>query len=310
MPELSLQGVECVPAPSAQGLWSPLQGRFPSAGSVAVVGPNGCGKSCLLRLLAGRLPWQRGELLCGGEPLQGRPPERRPLVLLSASTPLLPHLDVLSNVSYPSRQAGSPDHAWELLHLLGVEALATRAVSTLSAGQAQRVVWARGLNRPCAWLLADEAMEHLDGEGRAELWKLLRRWLPQRRTGLLLVTHRLTLDLPWLDEVHRLGPSGLHKVALDQPPGDLWWARQLAPECVWWGGDLEPFLESGWGEGWWWIPADAWLSHSSGLPVSWLRAARDGWTAEWAGRRWWVEGAAGSGPLLPDRSRSRLLDSG
>jgi ABC-type Fe3+/spermidine/putrescine transport system ATPase subunit len=290
-------------------LWSDLVYDFPAGAWCGLVGPNGCGKSTLLRLLAGWQPWQRGELFVGSHPVHACPPEKRPLVLLTGRPSLYGHLTVRENVHFPVRCFGGADHTAELLDRLRLSSLAKCYPQQLSTGQQQRVAWARALQRPAAWILADEALASLDGEHRHILWQLLRNWLPTRHTGLVLVTHQLESDLPWLQHLSLLNNGSIQRLepsSLFSDPGSLWLARQLCAEWVWRAETLNA------GVGWVWVAPEAWtrVSAGEGWAAKWLRpatrAACRGWQVECLERTFFIPGDPGSGDLaiLPGNLRT------
>lgn len=283
-----------------QTLWSGLQAEWPPGSWCGLVGRNGSGKSTLLRVIAGWQRSQQGEVLLGDQVFGAAPPESRGVVLLPSRPSLYAHLSVEENVRFPLRCGpGGPDRSEELLERLDLLALRRRSPQQLSAGEQQRVAWARALLRPAKWLLADEAMSHLDGEQRERLWQLLREWLPERSMGLLLVTHQLERDLPWLGELWLLDGSlqPLRPDLVWENPASLWLARQLCPEQVWAGAELERQ------EGWLWLPPGAWhiVPPGQGWSARWVRAAvrggQAGWWVECRGRAFFLGGAGGSGDL-------------
>lgn len=292
-------------------LWSGLAHAFAPGSWCGLVGPNGCGKSTLLRLLAGWERWQSGELLVGSSPVHTCPPERRPIVLLTARSSLYGHLSVRQNVGFPVQCLGGEDHTAELLDKLQLRSLADTYPHQLSSGEQQRVAWARALQRPAAWILADEALASLDGEQRDGLWQLLRHWLPARRTGLVLVTHQLESDLPWLQHLSLLSGGVIRRLdpaSLFSDPGSLWLARQLCAESVWQGDTL------GTARGWTWVPPDAWtrVAPGEGWSATWLRptsrGACRGWQVECLERTFFVSGEPGAGDLAIDQAALRPLN--
>lgn len=291
---------------SAEPLWRALHFEWRAGHWHGLVGPNGAGKSTLLRLLAGWQQGHRGQIWVGEQEVSRLGPDQRPLVLLTSQPALYGHLDVEQNVRLPLRWArAQPDRSQELLQRLSLTSLRHKKPSRLSVGEQLRVAWARALHRPARWLLADEALTHLDGEHRDRLWQLLREWLPEARTSLLLVTHQLEQDLPWLDQVALLGSTlrALSPGELWEQPESLWLARQLCAEWVWPGGPLELPGE------WYWVPPTAWQSVApgEGWPTRWLRPQSrqgySGWQVECRGRAFFLAGAAGEGELKlrPDR---------
>lgn len=277
----------------AHPLWRGLNAAWPEGGHWGLTGPNGSGKSTLLRLLAGWLPWQSGRASLGGETLNGLPPESRSLVLLSSRSRLYSHWNVRQNLAFPARCQQLPDLSGDLLEELQLQPLAQRRVEELSAGEVQRVVWARALNRQASWLLADEALNHLDGPQRTLLWQCLRR----RKVSLLLVTHQLEQDLPWLDGLTSLEQGVLHPVNLDRlltHPPTLWLAQQTRSEWVW------PASLLGLEGSFWWIPPQAWLpaEETRGWPVIWGERRGPSRRVDILGRSLW----------LPDQPECPRLD--
>lgn len=270
---------------------------------IGLTGPNGAGKTTLLRLLAGWLPWEAGQFSIAGQDQLNLPPERRQLALLPAQAALYSHWSVRENIEFPARSLGTPDAGAALIKELGLTHLAERKPQRLSQGERQRVAWARALNRPAQWLLADEALAHLDGPQRQLLWTVLnRRW----RGGLLLVTHQLQQDLPWLDGLYCLENGQLRSIdlnQLEQNPGSIWLAGQLSPENVWPGQLL------GWKAGSWWIPPQAWRDDPDGWPARWLEQRGTRWKVELHGRIIWLERPQPGQNLSPDAGISAFLEA-
>ena len=137
--------------------------------TIALVGPNGSGKTTALNTLAGLLGLSTGSLSMGGTPLDRPsddtwiPPEGRSTGVVFQDLLLFPHLTVRDNVAYGLRRNGTPGDAADStamtwLDRLGVGDLAGARPRSLSGGQAQRVALARALAREPRLLLLDEPL--------------------------------------------------------------------------------------------------------------------------------------------------------
>lgn len=160
----------------------------------ALLGPSGCGKTTTLRLVAGLLQPDAGDVLLGAESLLRTAPERRPVGMVFQRPLLFPHLDVAANVGFGLRMRGVPRRerrvrVEELLDLVQLPGFGSRHPDELSGGQQQRVALARALVTSPEVLLLDEPFSQLDATLRGQMRDLLRD--VQRRLGVttLIVTH-------------------------------------------------------------------------------------------------------------------------
>ena len=160
--------------------------------TLALVGPSGAGKTTVLRVVAGLLRPQHGQVSIDGTLLLDTerkidvPPERRRVGYLFQEYALFPHLDVLANVRFGNRRR---NHANGLLERFGIEHLARARVRELSGGERQRVALARALARDPRLLLLDEPLSALDTHTRAGVRAELREQLDSLQLPTLLVTH-------------------------------------------------------------------------------------------------------------------------
>ena len=140
---------------------------------VTLVGPTGCGKTSVLRAVAGLLPPSDGEIRLGALRIDARhdvPPEKRGVGLVFQDFALFPHLNVADNVAFRLRDRGPAEH-W--IERLGLAAHRQAMPDTLSGGQKQRVALARALAHAPALMLLDEPLASLDAALKAELrWEI------------------------------------------------------------------------------------------------------------------------------------------
>ena len=165
------------------------QGEF-----VALVGESGCGKTTLLRLIAGLEHPTTGTItLAGHDVVQ----PVRDIGFVFQRPVLLPWRTVLDNVLLPvefvrSSQAGARQRALQLLALLDLERFAGHRPQHLSGGMQQRVALARTLMLQPSVLLMDEPFGALDAITREQLnLELLRMWQRERQT-VIFITHDIT----------------------------------------------------------------------------------------------------------------------
>ncbi len=157
---------------------------------VALLGPNGSGKTTTLRVLAGLQPLDSGTVRLGGRIVDDGasvfvPARERRAAMVFQDHLLFPHLSVLDNVAFGVRR----DRARAELAAWGVGELAGRKPRQLSGGQAQRVAIARALAPEPAVLLLDEPFAALDAAGRVEMRTALRHRLASYEAPVVIATH-------------------------------------------------------------------------------------------------------------------------
>lgn len=160
----------------------------------ALLGRSGCGKTTVLKTVAGLIVPRSGEIRIGGASLLDLPAERRPVGLVFQKPLLLPHLSVGDNVAFGLRMRGATRRdrrrrAEEMLELVELPGLARRRVGELSGGQEQRVALARALVLDPRVLLLDEPFSQLDAYLRTRMRELLRRVQRDLEITTLFVTH-------------------------------------------------------------------------------------------------------------------------
>jgi putrescine transport system ATP-binding protein len=160
----------------------------------ALLGGSGCGKTTLLRLLAGFETPDSGRIVIDGQDMTGVPPHLRPVNMMFQSYALFPHLDVAGNVAYGLKREGAPkaaiaERVAEALALVKLDGLGARRPAQLSGGQRQRVALARALVKRPKLLLLDEPLAALDRKLREGTRFELVRLQEQLRLTFVMVTH-------------------------------------------------------------------------------------------------------------------------
>ena len=157
---------------------------------VSIVGTSGCGKSTILRLIAGLIRPTTGEIRLGGKPIVGAGPDRG-MVFQKAT--LFPWLTVEKNVSFSLRMQKKQDKELveHMLKMVGLEDFRKDYPHQLSGGMAQRVALVRSLINHPDILLLDEPLGALDAFTRMNMQdEILNIWM-QKKQLALMVTHSI-----------------------------------------------------------------------------------------------------------------------
>ena len=161
-----------------------------------LLGASGCGKTTVLRCIAGFDPVQAGEISLNGQIVSRRgvllPTEARHVGMVFQDYALFPHLTVAENIAFGLRdgdRAARAHRVDEVLEIVRLPGVRDKYPDELSGGQQQRIALARALAPRPDLLLLDEPFSNLDVDFRAKLSVEVREILKQQNTTAILVTH-------------------------------------------------------------------------------------------------------------------------
>jgi spermidine/putrescine transport system ATP-binding protein len=173
---------------------------------VSLLGASGCGKTTLLRIVAGFESATSGTVRIAGEDITGVPPHARPTNIVFQRGALFPHMTVRENVGYSLKLRKWPKQKIDaqvdrMLALVRLEGFGDRDPAKLSGGQVQRVALARALASEPRVLLLDEPLSALDLKLRQQMQLELRSLQRSLGATFVFVTHDQTEALVMSDRI-------------------------------------------------------------------------------------------------------------
>ena len=260
-----------------------------------LLGPSGCGKTTTLRIVAGFIRQDAGQVRIRGESMDGIPPERRNLGMVFQNYALFPHMTISQNVAFGLRMRRIPAdsarervrRALDLVQLRGFEG---RYPRELSGGQQQRVALARAIVIEPKLLLLDEPLSNLDLKLREQMRSEIRALQRALRITTIFVTHDQEEAITMGDEIvvmnqGRLVQCGTPTALYDQP-ANRFVAHFIGESNLESGKILEA------------VSSSTWRVDAGGLPVIGTGSGR------------WQPGDAVAVAVRPEKIRLLPIDRG
>jgi iron(III) transport system ATP-binding protein len=192
---------------------------------ICLLGPSGCGKTTTLRMLAGFLEPDEGEIRVSGKVISAPgsvvPPERRNMGMIFQSYAVWPHMTVRDNVAYGLRMRGvaaaeMTRRTDTILKATKLFELAQRYPSELSGGQQQRVALARALAPNPDILLLDEPLSNLDANLRGDMRLEIRRLHDEFHNTSIYVTHDQVEAMTMADRIVVMNAGRIEQIGTPQ----------------------------------------------------------------------------------------------
>ncbi len=161
---------------------------------VTFLGHSGCGKTTTLRVIAGFIESDSGDVFFNSERINDLPPHKREVNTIFQRYALFPHLNVFDNIAYGLKIRKVPkdeikERVHEMLKLVNLEGFEHRNIAKLSGGQQQRVAIARAVINHPKVLLLDEPLAALDLKLRKDMQKELKNIQKTLGITFIFVTH-------------------------------------------------------------------------------------------------------------------------
>lgn len=171
---------------------------------ICLLGASGCGKTTLLKAIAGLLPIEQGDIHLAGECLKSKAVEERQIGLIFQDYALFPHLTVADNIQFglsklpKVQQKAITEKMLSVVHLQGFE---SRFPHELSGGQQQRVAIARALACQPELLLLDEPFSNIDSQTRYAMIQEIKQILKSQNVPAIFVTHSKEEAFAFADKI-------------------------------------------------------------------------------------------------------------
>lgn len=173
---------------------------------IVLVGASGCGKSTILRMIAGLEEITDGEILIGDKKVNNIPPKDRDIAFVFQSYALYPHMTVRENIAFGLKMRKVPKEeiekkVLEAAKILDLTEYLDRKPKQLSGGQRQRVALGRAIVRNPKVFLMDEPLSNLDAKLRVQMRAEIKKLHEKLQTTFIYVTHDQTEALTMGDRI-------------------------------------------------------------------------------------------------------------
>lgn len=195
---------------------------IPTGQTMVVIGESGCGKTTLLKAIAGMLKYTEGDLLIDGRNVADFNKRSNDMSYVSQEYVLYPHLTVFENIAYPLTNSKVKYEeinrlVREVAKSFGLTYLLTRKPFQLSGGQQQLVALARAFVKKPSIILLDEPFSNLDIETRRKMRKLVLNYCKEYNPTLIYVTHDIDDALLIADRIIKIDDG---KIATSYSPDE------------------------------------------------------------------------------------------
>lgn len=184
---------------------------------LVLVGASGCGKSTILRMIAGLEDITGGEIFIGDKKVNKIPPKDRDIAFVFQSYALYPHMTVRENIAFGLKMRKISDEiieqkVQEAAETLNLTELLDRKPKQLSGGQRQRVALGRAIVREPKVFLMDEPLSNLDAKLRVQMRSEIKKLHEKLQTTFIYVTHDQTEALTMGDRIVVLDKGVIQQV--------------------------------------------------------------------------------------------------
>lgn len=184
---------------------------------IVLVGASGCGKSTILRMIAGLEEITGGEILIGDKKVNNIPPKDRDIAFVFQSYALYPHMTVRENIAFGLKMRKVPKDeiekkVLEAAKILDLTEYLDRRPKQLSGGQRQRVALGRAIVRNPKVFLMDEPLSNLDAKLRVQMRSEIKKLHEKLQTTFIYVTHDQTEALTMGDRIVVLDKGVIQQV--------------------------------------------------------------------------------------------------